>query len=180
MCRSIASVHTAGTGCRGTISEASTEPDATPLAQNDRDGPQWPQPLSDPIAIVLFQPSANVFATALVTGATPGIGEGLSGNRDELPVVAVRVQRQLERTKGTVVENLTVRDRRSRTVDAPASCTNHELAHTCRLIQPAASVLGREPLVHVLMPRQEQLHPMVGQQLEGAVQPRVAAMRRPA
>ena len=115
-----------------------------------------------------------------MTGAAPGIGEGLSGNRDELPVVAVRVQRQLEHTKGTVVENLTVRDRRSRAVDAPASCTNHELAHTSRLIQPTAPVLGREPLVHVLMPRQEQLHPMVVQQLKVVGQPRVAAMRRPA
>src|SRR2546422_10992401 len=91
-----------------------------------------------------------------VTGATPRVpGERVAGDRHELPRVGVDVQRQLQHAEGGVRPDLFVRDRR-RGEGAPglrgrSTGAYHELPDAPHRVGDTARVLGREPLVVVVV-----------------------------
>src|SRR5437764_550123 len=89
-----------------------------------------------------------------MTCAAAGVGERVAGDRDELPVVAARPQRQFQDAEARVGPRLFVRDRRR---GAPSFGTrptraHHELSKAPGRVRDAGGGLWCEPLVVMVMP----------------------------
>ena len=89
------------------------------------------------------------------------IGKSLAALRHEFPVVAARVQRQLEHTVCICIAHLAVGDNGGNGgVVCPAS-TDDELAQTSRTIQRSACILWSEALVDMVVAIPDQIRAVV-------------------
>src|SRR5436190_1414472 len=119
-----------------------------------------------------------VMRSSLATRVAAAVRERAARNRDELPVVTRRVQRQLEDTPRAVVADLTVRNGRSeRVAVAHAAGASDDLTDPVR-VGAAARVLPREPLVVVLVAVEDDLCMSSVEVLPDRVPIRVAPVRR--
>src|SRR2546430_5132269 len=91
-------------------------------------------------------------ALRVVAAPAAQVCEGLAGDRDEFPVIAGGIQRQLQDPKGRVVLHLRVGPRRSHAEPAFAARTNDEFANTADRIGHARRGLRGEALIVVLVP----------------------------
>src|SRR2546425_86376 len=87
-----------------------------------------------------------------MAGTGSGITECLPRFRNELPVVAVRMQSQFQNSEGIGVAHFTVSDRLSKNPMAILSARSHdEFANAVGIIEMSVRVLGCKPLVIVIM-----------------------------
>src|SRR5215212_11400397 len=101
-----------------------------------------------------------------VTGATPGIGIDPSGDGDEFPVIAGRVQAQLQNTEGAVVARLRIGwSWAVERGEVGSTRADHELANPSLRVRSAGGIERHVPLVIMIMPGEEHLHPMVIERL---------------
>src|SRR2546425_11848854 len=92
-------------------------------------------------------------ADELVAAAGAAVGERLPRLGNELPVVAARVERQLEDAERVPVAHLTVRLRGTRDrVVVLAAGADDELANAAGRVRCAGRRLGREALIVVVVP----------------------------
>src|SRR5215212_9693453 len=94
---------------------------------------------------------ATASALLAVAPAAPGICEGPAPRRDESPLVALRMEGELQDAVGVVVVDLAVGDGLQDGVVALPSGANHELPDPTLGVCSAVGVLLREALVVVLM-----------------------------
>src|SRR4051812_20779314 len=100
-----------------------------------------------------------------MTGATAGIGKGLTGLGDELPVVARGMQAQLQDPEGVVVGRLDIGRRVGQRDVVGTAGADDELADTMLPIEGAIRVLERVALIVVIMSSQDNLRPRVIERL---------------
>ena len=86
-----------------------------------------------------------------MAGARAGVGERPAGLGDEAPVVARRLQRQLEHPEGVAVGDLAVGDRGPDRVVAAAAGPDDELAKAGGGVERSRGGLGSEALVVVVV-----------------------------
>src|SRR5262245_34825075 len=84
------------------------------------------------------------------------IREGLAGDRNELPLVTFRLQRQLQHTV-RAADRFAVRPDALRGVEMSASRSDHELSKAATQIGPATGVLRPEALVEMIVAREHDL-----------------------
>ena len=102
------------------------------------------------------------------------VGERLAGDRDELPVVARGVQRELDHAVGARVAHLARRQDRAEAGQGGTTGADHELAHAEARIGRAARVHRREALVVVPVAAEEDVGPAVVEVLPQLLHVRVA------
>src|SRR4051812_31098845 len=78
----------------------------------------------------------------LVTGTAAGIGKALTGDGEELPVVRVRVQRQLQDAEGVIVGRLDIGRWGGEWIVVLTPRPHDELADAVLLIEAAIRILG--------------------------------------
>ena len=109
------------------------------------------------------------------------VGERAPWRREELPVVARRVQDQLQHAEAGVLEHLRVRLQRAEDLEVAAAGSHDELTDASDVVGRAVWCLRREALVVVGVPRQHDVGVRVvqrlPQRLEGGAG-RVAPTRR--
>src|SRR5207248_9419789 len=103
-----------------------------------------------------------------------GVGEGLTGDRYELPVVARRVQREPQDAERVAVADLAVRLDRAPADQALAAGPHYELADAAGRVRDGAGRLRGEALVHVVVPAEDQVRVRVVEVLEDRAHVRVA------
>jgi hypothetical protein len=77
------------------------------------------------------------------------------------------MKRELEHAEARVVPDFAVWKRGTHLIEDPASCADHELPDAASTVEHARGVLGREPLVVVVVPDEEKVRAVV---VEGAVE----------
>src|SRR5437868_8141459 len=101
-----------------------------------------------------------------MTARRAGVREGLAGDRNELPVVARRVQGQAKYAERGAVANLAVRLDGAPTDEALATRPDHELADAAYGVGYGAGRLRAEALVDVIVAVQHQVRISVVEVLE--------------
>src|SRR5215208_5941652 len=97
-------------------------------------------------------------ASLTVAPSTPGICEGPAPRRDESPLVAVRMECELQDAVGVVVVDLAVGDGLQDRVVALASGANHKLPDPTLGVGFPVRVLRCEALVVVLVAREHYVY----------------------
>ena len=114
------------------------------------------------------------------TGCGSRVGERLAGDRDELPVVARRVQRELDHAVGARVAHLARRQDRAEAGQRGAAGADHELADAEGRVGGAAPVHRREALVVVPVAAEQDVGAAVVEVLPQLLHVRVVPGGRPA
>ena len=96
-----------------------------------------------------------------MAGARPGVGERLAGLGDELPVVALRVERQLEHSPGGGVADFAVGHHRPEPAVVAPAHPHGELAEAELGVGPAGGRLQGEPFVHVVVAGEDEVGAIV-------------------
>src|ERR1051325_11709990 len=91
-------------------------------------------------------------ARSAMTSGAAGIGEGIAHDGHKLPIVAGRMQRELERTKGGAIPHLAVRLDGAKAVDVAAAGADDDLPNTVRGVRDVIRRDLREALVKVRVP----------------------------
>src|SRR5690349_7421441 len=118
---------------------------------------------------------AGSHEVASVTGRAAAVRIAAAGLRDEAPVVAGRVKRELQHPEGARVDRLAVRLDRAERVMLLAARAHHELPDPARGVQRPGGRLRREPLVGVGVAAQDHLRAGVVQVLPERAHLRVVA-----
>src|SRR5690348_3188503 len=121
------------------------------MPQNPRDGNREgvravlsPRAFAQPWASAMVGRSITSCAR-LVASDGAGVREGRPGYRDELPLVASGIERQLEHAERIVAADLAVRrGRPGEPVVTRAARTDHELPKATPDVQPALGILRSE------------------------------------
>src|SRR5215213_7610881 len=106
---------------------------------------------SPPVTRQGIGPPPPPSASLTVAQSAPGICEGPAPRRDEPPLVAVRMEGELQDAVGLVVVDLAVGDGLQDRVVALASGANHKLPDAALGVWSPVRVLRREALVVVLV-----------------------------
>src|SRR5918998_4815294 len=99
------------------------------------------------------RPGAASGRTRSVAGPAAGVSEGHARLRNELPVIPGGAERQPQDAEGIPVAHLAVWKnwRNEPVVMTPSPCADDELADATVPVESAGTVLGRKPLVVVLV-----------------------------
>src|SRR5687768_5475452 len=81
----------------------------------------------------------------------PDIGKVMAGLRDEFPIIAIGIERQLEHAEGHVLANFAIRNRGPDPVIVLAAGPDNEFTDAACPVERTIRVLRREPLVIVIV-----------------------------
>ena len=93
------------------------------------------------------------------TVGTARIGEGLTSDRNELPIVAGRVQGQLQHPPGRAVPHLTIRRNSVKRGQACATCAYHKLTNATSRIRCPIWILQSKTLIIMHVSAQHHICP---------------------
>src|SRR3990170_1442040 len=120
-------------------------------------------------------PKNGVIGDRSAARAAARVLERPSGHRDEPPVVAVGVQRELEDAEGVRVADLAVRFGAPERVVALAAGADDEVPDAVR-VGPLVGILRGDPLVAVVVPVQHDIRTRLVERLPERFRPRAVAM----
>ncbi len=113
-----------------------------------------------------------------MTDAGACIRECRARFRQERPVEASVVERQLQHPVASVVADFTVGHRGTKTVQCAAAGAHRELTDATHRVQRTAGGLRREALIHVLVSAEDHVRVEVVERLPDGLHPSLASVTR--